>query len=144
MLTFTRHTQQTSPIRRPERYPGMQPDPSVRRLTPREHEIVLLVADGLKPTLIARRLNLAAHTAATYLQRIRSRLKLTTQAEIVAWVAARRGPGCLDALRRADDRRGQSARPHQQRDGQLDRREPGATGHLRRHQVTLWDPDGSH
>ena len=102
----------------------MQPDPSVRRLSPREREIALLVADGLKPALIARRLNLAPHTIATYLQRIKGRLKLATQAEIVTWVATRRVPGCSDTLLRADrDRLGQSAKHQHQHDGYDQRRD---------------------
>jgi len=71
----------------------MRPDPSVQRLTLCEREIALLVADGLKPAQIARRHNLAPQTVATFLQRIRSRLKLATQDEIVTWVAARRISG---------------------------------------------------
>ena len=94
----------------------MRADPSVQRLTPREREIALLIADGLKPPAIARRLNLAPHTVATYLQRIRSRLKLTSQAEIATWVAARRVPGCADTLRRADPDRLRPSARHQQDD----------------------------
>jgi DNA-binding CsgD family transcriptional regulator len=76
--------------------------PSVRRLTPRERELALLVTDGLKPAVIARRLNLTPQTVSTYLQRIKMRLNLARQADIAPWVAARRVPDCPDMLRRAD------------------------------------------
>jgi DNA-binding CsgD family transcriptional regulator len=77
------------------------PDPSVRRLTPREREVALLVADGLKDAAIARRLGLTPATVASYIGRIQRRLDLTGRNAIVAWVAARRTPGALEArLRR--------------------------------------------
>jgi DNA-binding CsgD family transcriptional regulator len=80
---------------------SMPPDPSVRRLTPREREVALLVADGLTDVAIAERLGLTLSTVGTYVQRVQRRLNLTGRTEIVVWVAARRAPGDPDArLRR--------------------------------------------
>jgi DNA-binding NarL/FixJ family response regulator len=79
----------------------MPPDPSVRRLTPREREVALLVADGLKDPEISRRLGLTLSTVGTCIQRIQRRLDVASRAEVVAWVVARRAPGDPDArLRR--------------------------------------------
>jgi DNA-binding NarL/FixJ family response regulator len=66
------------------------PDPSVRRLTPREREVALLVADGLSDAAIAERLNLKLSTVGTCVQRVQRRLHLTSRTEIVVWVAERR------------------------------------------------------
>ena len=108
------------------RYPDMRPAASIQRLSPREHEIALLIADGLKPLVIARRLGLSPGTVRNYVQRIKGRLKLTTQAEIVTWVAARRVPGHPDALRRGDTRRLEHVVGHQEGDsGYSRRRNPG-------------------
>lgn len=69
-----------------------------QRLTPREREIALLVADGLKVELIAERLGLSVHTVKVHVTHIRQRLHLASSGEIVAWMAARRVPGSPDAL----------------------------------------------
>jgi non-specific serine/threonine protein kinase len=78
---------------------GMAPEParSVRGLSPREWDVALLVAAGLKDAAIGARLGLSPATVATHVQRIRHRLKLTGRAEIAAWVAARRTPGSSQA-----------------------------------------------
>jgi DNA-binding CsgD family transcriptional regulator len=79
----------------------MRPDPSRRRLTPREREVALLVAEGLKTFAIARRLGLAPATVVTYVKHVQWRLELSSRAEIVAWVQARTTLGDPDArLRR--------------------------------------------
>jgi DNA-binding CsgD family transcriptional regulator len=83
--------------------PPLAPDPSVRRLTPRERDVALLVAEGLKDILIARRLGLSLSTVSNYVRRVQRRLGLGSRAEIVAWVAARRIPDSQEfGLRRAD------------------------------------------
>jgi DNA-binding NarL/FixJ family response regulator len=64
--------------------------PVVRRLTEREHQVARLVADGLKDTVIARRLGLASSTVGTHIQHILERLDLASRADIAAWVQARR------------------------------------------------------
>ena len=106
-----------SRVCRHQRYPDMRRDPSVRRLSPRERQTALLFTDGLKPAVIAHRLNLTPQTVSAYLQRIKVRLNLARQADIAPWVAARRVPDCPDVLRRADnDQLGYVAR-HQQEGG---------------------------
>jgi DNA-binding CsgD family transcriptional regulator len=71
----------------------MRPDPSVRRLTPRERDVAFLVADGLSNVEIARELNLQPKTVSSYVQRIQLRLRLKSRAELVEWIAIRRVPG---------------------------------------------------
>ena len=68
------------------------PYPAVRRLSDREREIALLLADGLKDAVIARRLGLAPGTVGAYISHIRLRLGLASRVEIAAWVQARRDP----------------------------------------------------
>jgi len=81
----------------------LAPDPSVKRLTPREREIALLVADGLKDAAIAERLGLSLSTVGTYVLRVQRRLGLDSREEIAAWVMARRSPDHPEAsLRRID------------------------------------------
>jgi len=77
---------------------------SVRRLSEREHQVVRLVAAGLKDAVIARRLGLSTSTVGSYIQNIKQRLKLATRAEIAAWVTERLDPNDPDGrLRRPDD-----------------------------------------
>lgn len=68
----------------------LAPDPSVRRLSPREQEVVQLMADGLKDVIIAKRLGLARSTVVNYIRHATWRLGLASRAELVAWVQARR------------------------------------------------------
>ena len=75
----------------PPRAP-LAPDLTRRRLSARELEIALLVAEGLKDFLIARRLGLSTSTVGTHVRRIQSRLGLDDRAGIIAWVEARRSP----------------------------------------------------
>jgi DNA-binding NarL/FixJ family response regulator len=78
------------------------PNPSVRRLTLREREVALLIADGLKNAVIAGRLGLSPGTVRNYAQHIMRRLNLGSREEIATWVTARRTPGSPEArLRRA-------------------------------------------
>jgi DNA-binding NarL/FixJ family response regulator len=80
--------------------------PAVRRLSSREREVAPLVADGLKDSAIARQLGLSTATVGTYIQRIRTRLHLSSRREIAAWVAERIIPGRPEAgFRRADPER---------------------------------------
>ena len=84
----------------------MQPNPTLRRLTHCEHEIALLIADGLKNAVIARQLGLDLTTIDAHVQAIKRRLRLADRAEIVDWVAARRSPDYPEGrLRRGDVRR---------------------------------------
>jgi DNA-binding NarL/FixJ family response regulator len=75
----------------PSRTP-LADDSARRRLTPRELAIAILVANGLKDIVIARRLGLSHSTVRTYVRNIRFRLGLNNRAEIIAWVAARYTP----------------------------------------------------
>jgi DNA-binding NarL/FixJ family response regulator len=80
--------------------------PAVKRLSSREREVAMLVAEGWKDSAIARKLDLSTATVGTYVQRIRTRLNLSSRQEIVAWVAERVVPGRPEAgLRRADPER---------------------------------------
>ena len=84
----------------------MHPNPTSRRLTHREHEIALLIADGLQTAVIARQLGLAPSTITTHVQGIKRRLRLANRAEIAAWVAERRSPSYPEGrLRRGVVRR---------------------------------------
>ena len=86
-------------------HPDM-PDPTARRLSPRERQVALLVAEGLKDADIAGRLGLKPGYVGVCIQRIRRRLDLGSRAEVAAWVAARRDPDELGGhLRRADPER---------------------------------------
>jgi DNA-binding NarL/FixJ family response regulator len=68
--------------------PGTEPEPS--NLSPREHEIVQLIADGLENKQIARELELSEATVKSYLKSAFTRLGVSSRAEAVA-VAMRSG-----------------------------------------------------
>jgi DNA-binding CsgD family transcriptional regulator len=75
-------------------------------LTERERQVALLVAEGHKDAVIARRLGLSASTVAAYVRNIKQRLKLNSRAEIAAWVTARLDPdNPMGRLRRLDPTR---------------------------------------
>ena len=69
---------------------GRAPDPGPERLSAREREIAVLVADGLGDAAIAGRLALAASTVGTYVRRVRSKLGLNHRSEIAAPMQASR------------------------------------------------------
>jgi DNA-binding CsgD family transcriptional regulator len=71
---------------------SLPPDTDATRLTPCEHEVVMLVADGLTNAEIAQELGIARGTVASHLQMARRRLRLTDRREVAAWVNARRDP----------------------------------------------------
>jgi DNA-binding CsgD family transcriptional regulator len=68
------------------------PDPSVRRLSPREREIAILLARGLTDAAIGRSLGISGGSVGNAVRRIRLRLRLDSRAEIAAWVTARLDP----------------------------------------------------
>ncbi|MBD0273320.1 MAG: helix-turn-helix transcriptional regulator [Acetobacteraceae bacterium] len=71
---------------------GPLADPTaLDRLTPRELEIALLVAEGRDAKDIARRLRISFHTVRVHLVRAYGKLGLHKQTELVACVAARYG-----------------------------------------------------
>jgi DNA-binding CsgD family transcriptional regulator len=79
------------------------PDPTRRRLTPREYEIAQLLADGLKDVVIANRLDLGLPTVRTYIRNIQAKLDVRGRNGIIAWMAMRRVPDHPEAgLRRID------------------------------------------
>jgi DNA-binding NarL/FixJ family response regulator len=54
-------------------------------LTPREEQVVALVAEGLANRQIARELNLSEHTIKKYLFRIFEKLGISTRVELVLY-----------------------------------------------------------
>lgn len=74
----------------PDRSGGLLgPDPTVRRLSPREREVAVLLARGLKDAAIGQTLGIAAGSVGIAVRRIQLRLKLDGRAELAAWVRAR-------------------------------------------------------
>ena len=57
---------------------------AVRRLTPRELEVLTLLAEGLDQTEIAERLQITSKTVATHLERILGKLGARSRAQAVA------------------------------------------------------------
>ncbi len=66
-------------------------------LTPREHEVAILIAQGRSSREIAQGLVITERTADTHADHIRAKLGLRSRAEIVAWVL---GQGLLSSIRR--------------------------------------------
>jgi len=75
-----------------ERWAPLAGDPTVRRMSDRERETALLVADGLPDVAIARTLGVQPSTIRNYIRRVQMRLQLSGRDDIVAWVIARRNP----------------------------------------------------
>jgi DNA-binding NarL/FixJ family response regulator len=71
---------------------GSVPDenPSTAELTPREREVLALLADGASNKVIARRLGISFHTAKFHVATILAKLDADSRTEAVA-IAARRG-----------------------------------------------------
>jgi two-component system, NarL family, nitrate/nitrite response regulator NarL len=57
----------------------------IARLTPRERDVVRLVADGMRNQEIAFRLNLSEHTVRNYLIRIFDKLGISSRVELVLY-----------------------------------------------------------
>lgn len=51
-------------------------------LSQREHEVLLLMGEGLKTSVIAERLQLSVHTIETYREKIKHKLQLQNAAEL--------------------------------------------------------------
>jgi pimeloyl-ACP methyl ester carboxylesterase/DNA-binding CsgD family transcriptional regulator len=58
-------------------------------LTPRQHEVAELVAEGLTNREIGERLVITERSAESHVERIRLRLGLRSRAQVAAWVAGR-------------------------------------------------------
>jgi DNA-binding NarL/FixJ family response regulator len=71
-------------------------DPARGRLTPIEHAVAQLIADGLKSAEIADRLGVGTDAVRNRVDAMKRRLGLATREEIGAWVRARRMPGSRD------------------------------------------------
>jgi DNA-binding CsgD family transcriptional regulator len=61
------------------------------RLTPREHEVAALVAEGLSNRQIARRLHLSERTAENHVAHILTKLGFSSRSRVAAWHAAHGG-----------------------------------------------------
>lgn len=70
--------------------PGDQPPPFVEALTPRELQVLRMMADGLGNKQIATRLAISDHTAKFHVAQILAKLRASSRAEAVA-VGIRRG-----------------------------------------------------
>jgi DNA-binding NarL/FixJ family response regulator len=62
-------------------------------LTPREREVVALVASGLSNKAIAKQLFISPATAARHVANIMAKLGFNSRAQIAAWAADKRDPG---------------------------------------------------
>jgi len=81
----------------------LAPGGRAQRLTPREYDIALLVADGLDNRAIAARLGLVHGYVVNCVQRIKWRLKVNNRSEIAQWAAAQRdSDDPTDSLRRLE------------------------------------------
>jgi DNA-binding NarL/FixJ family response regulator len=69
-----------------------------RLLTPREEQVVALVAEGLGNRQIARELNLSEHTIKKYLFRIFEKLGVSTRVELVLYAVNNGDPRSADWL----------------------------------------------
>ncbi|MGQ0639556.1 MAG: response regulator transcription factor [Gemmatimonadaceae bacterium] len=88
LMTVTR--QQYSTLRAPSRSTHPLSPATAEPLTPREAEILAMLADGLANKAIAARLTISAHTVKTHVQSLFAKLGADSRAEAVA-VGVRRG-----------------------------------------------------
>jgi DNA-binding NarL/FixJ family response regulator len=80
-------------LRAIERRLGLGPEPSgPEALTPREREVVSLLAEGLTNSQVAERLYISPRTAAVHVSNILAKLGMSSRTEVAAW-AVREGPG---------------------------------------------------
>jgi DNA-binding NarL/FixJ family response regulator len=63
---------------------GAEADTGVELLTPREHEVLQLLADGLDQREIAQRLVISPKTVATHIQHVLAKLGVHSRAQAVA------------------------------------------------------------
>lgn len=61
------------------------------RMTPREREVINLIAEGLSNKEIARRLHIATHTVKSHVRNIMEKLMLHTRLQIAAYVHGEKG-----------------------------------------------------
>jgi len=65
-------------------------DPEVEQLTPREREVMRLIARGYTYKEIARRLSLSVKTVETHVSAVLRKLQLSSRHELTRWAADRR------------------------------------------------------
>ena len=65
-------------------------DPELDRLTPREHDVLLLLARGYTYKEIAGRLHLSVKTIETHVSNVLRKLQLSNRNELTRWAAKRR------------------------------------------------------
>jgi DNA-binding NarL/FixJ family response regulator len=82
---------QQPPKKPPDKPPEQRPSlavPAAARLTPREVQVVQLVAEGRSNKEIAARLVISQRTAEGHVERILTKLGFTSRAQVAAWVAS--------------------------------------------------------
>ena len=67
----------------------IKPGGGIARLTPREAEVVHLLADGLSTREISKKLNLSEHTIRNYLSAIYDKLGVSSRVELALYAVAR-------------------------------------------------------
>lgn len=72
----------------------IKPGGGMTRLTPREAEVVHLLADGLSTREISRKLALTEHTIRNYLSAIYDKLGVSTRVELALYAVAREDLSC--------------------------------------------------
>jgi DNA-binding NarL/FixJ family response regulator len=70
--------------------PPAPADPELDRLTPREREVMRLLARGYAYKEIARRLSISIKTVETHASAVLRKLQLSSRNELASWVARRR------------------------------------------------------
>ena len=76
-------------LRAVERRLGLGPEPSgPEALTPREREVVSLLAEGLTNSQVAERLYISPRTAAVHVSNILAKLGMSSRTEVAAWAVS--------------------------------------------------------
>nr|CEG10976.1 unnamed protein product [Cloning vector pJH015_public] len=70
----------------------------VNQLTPRERDILKLIAQGLPNKMIARRLDITESTVKVHVKHMLKKMKLKSRVEAAVWVHQERIFGPADAL----------------------------------------------
>ena len=70
--------------------PGAAIDPELDQLTPREREVLRLIARGYTYKELARRLGVSTKTVETHVSSVLRKLQLSNRHELTAWAADRR------------------------------------------------------
>ena len=65
-------------------------DPEVEQLTPREQDVLRLIARGYAYKEIARRLTISVKTVETHVSAVLRKLQLSSRHELTAWAVGRR------------------------------------------------------